>query len=310
MLSHSLSIRWLLAFTLVAFLAGCGRKQENRPVEPEKLIALIKQADRIVVLDSPQKDAEILFSSNEPKDIAEFSDALTVNVPKHEFHCACIGTEAILLYRGETILTSITNHHGQSVRCSLWKSDAKIKDQEKWLAWFDARKIPEPRQEVEEANVRAEESAIAYRRWQAAMPKSIQPIWEKSRTQWGDPDPKPLGVALAKEFPEVRSRALALFAWYGSGEGPWSGFPAYETAAEKLLLGFPTADLVAAAQTENLTTAQTEGAARLLGGWSFWKLRPDDSKKLPAALKAKLLEHALKSTDEFKQNRAKYAFDP
>jgi hypothetical protein len=144
-------------------------------------------------------------------------------------------------------------------------------------------------------------------RWLSAMPKSILPLWESVRYELS-PDLTPLRAAIAKELPDMRQRILALFAWFGSGAGPWSGFPAYESIAEELLLDYPTPDLIAAAQTEGLTEQQIEGAARLFGGWDFGQRRPDDRKTLPAALKKRLLDHSLKSTDDDKLGRARHAF--
>ncbi len=167
---------------MFALFAVCHAEdqKDERPVEPAKLAALIKQADKIVVSDSPMENAKTLFSSTAPKDIAEFNDALTLAPPKGWFHCMCIGTTAVRLYRGDTELALVTNHHGQSVRCSLWSSDAMLKNAEKWLQWFDARKMPEPRKEVDDMAARAKQSEVAYTRWLAAMPKSVRPLWAQA----------------------------------------------------------------------------------------------------------------------------------
>ena len=302
--------RTLLLIGLSALLASCRTpmKTPEHPVEPAKLSALITQADKIVVLESLLDDAKVLFSSSDPKDIAEFNNALTVVVPDGWFHCMCIGSPAIRLYRGDTELVRITSHHGQSVRCSLWSSDAMLKDQEKWLQWFDARKMPEPRREVDEMAANAKQSAKDYQKWLEAMPKSIRPVWEQAMKDELAPDFKPLRTAISQEFPDIRKRTLALFAWYGSGSGPWSGFPSYESTAAELLLDIPTSDLVDAAQTDNLTDAQLGGAARLFGGWDFSQRRPGDRKTLPALLKDKLLKHTLTGTNKDNQERAQNAF--
>ena len=297
-----------LAFSALLVACNTADKKDERPVESAKLAALIEQADKIVVSESPMKDAKVLFSSTAPKDIAEFNDALTVLPPKGWFHCMCIGTPAVRLYRGDTELALVTNHHGRSIRCSLWTSDAMLKDPEKWLLWFDARKMAEPRKEVDDMAARAKQGEVSYARWLGAMPKSVRPLWARATRNETSPNVKPLRSAIAKEFPDMRERVLTLFTWFGSGDGPWSGFPSYETAAEELLLDIPTADLIAAVETDNLTVAQLEGAARLFGGWDFSQRRPDDRKTLPAALKKKLLDHSLKSTDDDKLGRAKNAF--
>lgn len=146
-------------------------------------------------------------------------------------------------------------------------------------------------------------------RWLAAMPKSIVPFRE-SVDPFGKPENMPrILEALAAEFPEPQQRILKLFAWFGSGAGPWSGYPSHEGLAEELLFDHPTAALVAAAESPTLTERQLEGAARFFGGWDFRQRRPDDLRALPPALRKRLLEHCLKrSGDEDRLARAKHAF--
>ncbi|HEV2990052.1 MAG TPA: hypothetical protein VG759_16535, partial [Candidatus Angelobacter sp.] len=59
-----------------------------------------------------------------------------------------------------------------------------------------------------------------------------------------------------------------------------------------------------------LTEQQTEGAARLFGGWEFSNQRPQDRKLILPELRTALLEHSLKSSDQDKLARAKSAFGP
>jgi hypothetical protein len=299
-----------LAFLALVAVADANARENKGSVEPAKLSALIKQANKIVVFEEPVEDATVLFSSTNVNDIAEFNKALTVVVPSREdgFHCMCLGSPAIRLYRGETELALISNHHGLSVRSSLWTSDAMLKDTEKWLRWFDARKLPGPRKEVEDMATRAKEREASYARWLGAMPKPLRPFWDRAIEDELNPKLEPLRSALTKEIPDTRQRALALFAWFGSGKGPWSGYPVYETVAEELLLDLSTSDLVTAISAKGVTQTQLEGAARLFAGWNFLKRRPDDKEKLPEPLKRMLLEHSLKSTDADKQSRAKSAF--
>ena len=71
-----------------------------------------------------------------------------------------------------------------------------------------------------------------------------------------------------------------------------------KTVPEKMLLDYPTTDLLAAIEGRELTTAQTKGVARLFGGWTFSQQRPKDGSLLPDELKARLLRHSLASTSE------------
>jgi hypothetical protein len=137
------------------------------------------------------------------------------------------------------------------------------------------------------------ESAQRWSRWQQATPRSLVPLLaDDEQYAMGLPgDITRLQAPLAGEFPDRNARILVLLEWFGSGAGPWSGYPSYEAVAEKLLLSNDTADLVAAASSPNLTDRQVEGAARLFGGWQFNHDRPRDAANLPKALKQTLLEH-------------------
>jgi hypothetical protein len=169
-------------------------------------------------------------------------------------------------------------------------------------------KDEEIRRFIEERDAEAKHNADTNARWQAATPASLRDpkLWEKMDGIGSDVNP--LRAPLAKAIPDVHARILALLTWYGSGDGPWSGFPAYEEVAEQLLLDYPTEEILAAIASAKMTDAQIEGAARLFGGWKFSQKRPDDRKTLPPALKKMLLEHSLKSEDQDKRGRAERAF--
>jgi hypothetical protein len=76
-----------------------------------------------------------------------------------------------------------------------------------------------------------------------------------------------------------------------------------------MLLDYPTADLLTAVEGRDLSVSETEGAARLFGGWTFSRRRNNDLRLLPAELKARLLKHSLASADEDKLGRARNAFE-
>ncbi|MEZ5328687.1 MAG: hypothetical protein R3F19_26880 [Verrucomicrobiales bacterium] len=285
-------------------------QKDDRPVSPEQMTALIGEADRVVVTESPMKDAKKLFESRERKDLDALSTALVVVKPDEWFHCMCIGTPAIYLYKDDKLLAQISNHHGQSVRCSLWGSDAPISDTEKWLKWFDDRKIDGPRKEVEEMRESQEQGERDWKRWISAMPKALKPIWEDSLGQFGDVNTAPLAKALRESIPKNVDQILALLRWFGSGAGPWSGFPSYESAAEELLLEYQIAEIVSAIENKDLSPEQLEGAARLFGGWDFSQKHPKGLEQVPADIKQSLWDHVKDTKDEDKLGRATRAFKP
>jgi hypothetical protein len=171
----------------------------------------------------------------------------------------------------------------------------------------DDRRLDEVRKQWEDEAQEGRAQAAAEERWQQAMPSSLRPFWaQMSRSIL---ELAPMESALAAEIPEARDRILALLEWYGAGRGPWSGFPSYEEAPEKLLLGYSTIDILAAIDGRELSAPQTEGAARFFGAWTFGQERPQDLALLPAALRERLLQHSLQSADEDKRGRARHAFE-
>jgi hypothetical protein len=171
------------------------------------------------------------------------------------------------------------------------------------------RRLDEVRREWDQEAEEARAQRAAEERWRQAIPSSLQPFWDQMRRSPIVSETAPMQAALAAEIPEPRARILVLLEWYGAGRGPWSGFPAYEEVPEELLLGYSTTDILAAIDGRELRAPQTEGAARLFGGWTFSQRRPQDLALLPAALRERLLRHSLQIDDDDKRLRAKHAFD-
>lgn len=140
------------------------------------------------------------------------------------------------------------------------------------------------------------------------MPSVLIPVWSDALRQFGSVEVVPLRAALERGLLDEGERILALLEWFGSGAGPWSGFPSYEEAAEELLLGYSTARIIKAMESTRLSPAQLEGAARLFAGWSFGKQRPQGLSELPDALRRILWRHVGDTQDKDKLDRATRAF--
>lgn len=153
----------------------------------------------------------------------------------------------------------------------------------------------------------AREQEANDRRWQVGMPASVRPVWSDRFMGVGD-DLRGVRAALAKEFPDPHDRIRALLGWYGSGAGPWSGFPSYEAVAQELLFDFSTPEIIWAIQESGLSDAQVEGASRFFADWEFGQRRPKDRAGLPRDLRERLLAHSVTSADKDKVGRAKRAF--
>ncbi len=302
--------RWLptAVISCLFVLATAFAAEAPMEVGNDALQSLLMQADRVVVTRDWAEESTVLFSSSKFEDLSSFRQAAMVDVSGGQFYCACFGSPIVRLYQQNEELLVISNHHGRSIRNSRWPNNVLLKDAGAWVAWFDEHGMPEPRQELENSIQRAKDSEANEARWLQAMPPAVVPLW--SQRVWNSVtlDLAPFREALDAAYPDPYVRILALLEWYGSGAGPWSGYPAYESHVEKLLLDYSTAELLTAVESQPLTPQQVEGAARLFGGWTFNKRRPKDVALVPPSLKATLLEHSLQSDDEDKRSRAIAAF--
>jgi len=276
----------------------------------EKLQKVIGEADRVAVYSMNGFDIrQKLYSSDNPVDLASLKASISFEEPVQWFQSACLPSTIIRLFRKNKMIGELGLICGDIARFSQWSSDARITNPEPLFEWLDSRGITTPRIEFERERAQDEKSRADEERWMKAMPSSIVPLWPNVRPDvFYKYDVRPLEGPLAKEFPDKRTRILKLMAWYGSGAGPWSGFPIYETVPEQMLLEYSTPELVDALTGTTLSEQEAEGAARLLAGWDFNRTRPNDNALIPVDLKHRLLKHSLKSTKEDTIKRAKHAF--
>jgi hypothetical protein len=248
-------------------------------------------------------------------------------------HCMCHGepTLELLSPQGEP-LTALGVHHGRSVRWAAWKDDAELLDGRRLLEWLDHRGVPGPLHEYLEEQRRQEQGQADWQRWWGAMPDCLKQlpadVWERAAET---NDLTPVQESLAAAYLEPQARILALFRWFGSGAGPWTGFPVYEQLAEQILLQLPVEELVVVLQTAPLSEEQLEGAARFFAGRAFANRasgegvqlppsltysnlaaflpeRSGEPAAIPVALRQRLLGHCRKSSDDDKRRRAESAF--
>jgi hypothetical protein len=206
--------------------------------------------------------------------------------------------------------------------------NAPLVESDPILDWLSARGVTGPREEFDEATREEQASAEAMSRWKAAMPAVLEPFWSSMNEFPGfavfvpdraaeDAEPGRPAFEWAEieeivkgAYPDPVERARVLLEWFGHGEGPWSGFPSYESVPESCLLRMRLDAIVEAAESPPQSEALLEGAARLLAGWEFGSERGGDLARVPANLKRRLLEHSLASPDDDKRSRARNVFAP
>jgi hypothetical protein len=299
----------LLVFSMCVLPLPLGAQKSARD-ELSTLFSLIDQADEMVVYSEGFKRESVLYRSSNRKDFEDLKSAITLKPKGRGFACACIDGPEIALLKDKQEIATLWNHEGTAIGSSVWGGEWENQDSDRWLRWFGARGMSYARQFFNQVQLEQRNEVIDEERWMNAMPASLRPLWSKARSQYNPPlqfpDLRPLNAALAQQYPEADDRIRALLAWFGSGAGPWSGFPGYEEIAAKLLRQYPTEEAIRAVDGRILSDQELEGTARLLGSWT----PIPDRTPIPTELRHALLEHCLKSSDQDKKDRARKAFDP
>lgn len=270
-----------------------------------ELLQLFFKADKIEI-SKVREGSKELYRSTKPADILAMRDAFVVDQERDGSIAICADT-LIVLYKDNKELTSFLNAGGTGVATKIINGVYFSVDIEKWQSWFDKRGMSFIRKDYEDAIAQSKISEENERRWIEAMPRGVKKAFEDTEREGISiikPEYPKVELALRTEYPNQTDRIRALLHWFGSGSGPWSGYPGYETIAESALLKYQTSDLVAAVKSGELSETQKEGAARLFAGWDFNRTRPNDGKLLDKQVKAMLLVHALKSSDQDKRDRA------
>jgi hypothetical protein len=273
----------------------------------QSIDALLSRVTRVGVVTTGRR---VLLDTADPESLASFRGCFAIVEDPESFgHCMCYGDPHLELYAGDQRAATLGYHHGHSIRWNAWKHDARLAEPDRLLDWMSAHGVDEPRREVEEMRRRSEESRRDADRWLEAMPVCFRPFWDR---MGHDRDPelhRQLLDALRAAHPAPEGQALALFGWFGSGAGPWSGYPSYERVPEQLLLHYPTPVLVDVLTGSTPTDAEWRGAARYFGGWNFRQAKKKDGNLLPPVLKQRLFAVARSRGVGDNIERAKKAFD-
>jgi hypothetical protein len=164
-----------------------------------------------------------------------------------------------------------------------------------------------PLREAQLSEQRARQAESALARWRAAVPPSLERFWEvfvDGERFWapsevaGDETVPLAEHALRRGTPDEGHAIRAVLRWYGSGEGPWSGFPSYEESARVLLWRFSTDAIVRAIDGHPLSDEELSGAARYFGDGAFRQQRRRDAALIPVTLRDRLLAHVEASGNE------------
>lgn len=242
-------------------------------------------------------EEKVLLDVSDPTSLASFRACFRIVEDPESFgHCMCYGDPHMELYAGSARVATLGYHHGFAIRWDAWRHDAYLQEPERLLDWMSTHGVTGPQQEVEAARQRAEVNQRNADRWLEAMPPCLRPMWEQMDH---DRDPElhqRLLAALRDSLPQPEDQMLALFAWFGSGAGPWSGYPSYESVPNMLLLYYPTKQLLESLEAADLTPQHWLGAARYFASWDFCQTHKKDLCLLTSVHKNRFRE-AVQSTN-------------
>lgn len=289
-------------------------EQPDKPLPSQKsLDKMMSSVSRIRVIDAGMEGGKAmkgkaLLDTRKSEDISSFKSILKINEDKSTFgYCMCLGEPTLEFYKGKKLIATVSIHHGRSIRWDKWKLDALLVGNENLLNWLSKRNVKKPKEEYEENLRQAAEAERQYQKWESAIPECLRAKWKK--INWGSPiEPTETTVSelfqiAKKNYRNQDEIILSLLGWYGSGAGPWSGFPSYETAPERLLLRIETKDILKVVTSQKLTFSQMEGASRYLADWEFHQRKPKDAVLVSAELKKRILNHVKQQKDQDKIDR-------
>lgn len=279
---------------------------------------------------------KILLETSRPEVLAELSKSLRIDEdPEGLGHDMCFGDPTIVLMSGKKRLAVIGFHHARAIRWDKsWKFDAPLKDGRLLVDWFYRNGIDGPKQAMEAELKEKRRTSADLQKWVMATPACLRPylnavvLPEMTQVLMFLPEPDPadelrdsrspaleesprqkqLMSVLDESYKDEHDKILALFQWYASGVGAWTGFPAYEELPAQLLLMLPTPKIIDGLNAKNVSEPELEGAARYFASRTFRLAKPRDISLLDDKLRQRLLEHCLKSSDKDKRNRAERAF--
>jgi hypothetical protein len=278
---------------------------------------MVKGVSRVRVIDAGMAGSRvlpgpILLEVSDAEEIDRMKGHLDIDEVGPFGHCMCLGWPTLELFAGERRKVVIGLQHGQAIRWHGWNGDAPLANPGGLLEWMASLGASQPLEVFEEDRARQADEQNVWAAWLQCVPASLadfRPEFEQARSQGhARLDVAAMLLSLGTEFPDTSNRIRALFRWFASGSGLWSGFPSYEEIPETLLLAHDTVALVSAVSGLRADSAEAEGAARLFAGWGFRKSRSPELGSLDADVRALLLAAGSRTDNADRLARARHSF--
>ncbi|QLY32649.1 hypothetical protein [Nocardia huaxiensis] len=241
-------------------------------------------------------DSTVLLEERDPIAVRALREALAVTALPG-FVCMCWGDVALDFHDAAgRALTTVTLHHGYSLRWDGWPEDAVLADGVRSLEWLAVRGVSEPLREFRAAEQRQAENDRVTRLWVREIPEPLSRYahlfldTSKSGGGLAEPDLDEVHTRLVAAYPDAVERILALCTWYASGTGAYTGYPVHERIPGQFLDRETRTDFARA--VERADTRAAAGAVRYLVNWNTRKRVGALLTALSPTARRKILDHA------------------
>jgi len=256
-----------------------------------------------------------LLATIEHDELPKLRDALAIREDAIGFRCMChgdlaielLGTEKRLL-RGPAPIGAIGLHHGVSARLDAWGSDAELVDGRAIFVVLANHGAPDLLAQFDAAKVAEEAARARDRAWRARAPEEIADRIAALEAMFPPRELVEEARRVVVEKRGVDAAIAKLLAWYGAGEGPWSGHPAREQIPEAILDSIG-AEIVIDAIAHGRVPSDV-GAARFVAMHARNRAERRTIARIPDDVRAALRTSADATEDRDNVGRLRWAFAP
>lgn len=262
----------------------------------EQLQAVLKGANRIEVrpidFDHDGEPADTVVISD-AQAIAGFVSRLDFNDEDSGFHCMCYGDTSVKFFQGDSLLATLSHHHGHSVRWDdgPWEGDSLFTPAtaELWREWFKDQGAPRFDAMYQQAVAYAKREQVNADRFLAAFKPEARPIFSEVSFRELQDAEEAGGYALSPsakklyalyddkgELAVAMSKALGAHSANGVSSGSWSQSSSKEGLILHAATALQSSDFKQALDHEDQEVQL--GAARLYFFEKLYGLIPEEDR--------------------------------
>jgi len=253
---------------------------QEAPAPAEQLRALLRTADRIVLIDeyghkTATNPAGIILELKGSELTASLGD--TVEISGIGMHCLCLTSPSICFYKGDAYRFSMTLHHSKNLRCKdgPWDGDAVMTDEsaKRFREWFAQHGFNGFVRGEEEGRKQAAALAARNEHFLATLPAAARDLVPTESYTLEKSEVADRAQRIAAMFDS--RRAFILACWRGLGE--LSRWDSQERRAQEEFI----AGVLGIATTPDLADALAALPADEAGPWlgAFQHYLAQDSRK-------------------------------